>query len=119
MEPISAQLLMTLAGAAAGSAGQQLWESLRTLVTRRSHGDGQRAEDAELTGLEEHPDSAERARELANVLRLRAAQDPDFAEALAQVQRQAEGHSGGFWITGGTQHNVIQAENIHGPINLS
>lgn len=118
VEPISAQLLMTLAGAAAGSAGQQLWASLCALVTRRSRGDEQPLEDGELTGLEEHPDSAERARELANVLRLRAAQDPKFADALAQVRLAAEGH-GGLWISGGTQGNVIHAQNIHGDINLS
>ncbi|MFF1844525.1 hypothetical protein [Streptomyces sp. NPDC058206] len=119
MEPISAQLLMTMAGAAAGSAGQQLWETLRALVTRRSQGGEQLPEGGQLMALEENPESADRADELASVLRLRAARDPEFADALMRVRQKAEGQHGGFSITGGRQDKVVMAQNIHGNINMS
>lgn len=40
VDPISEGLLMAMAGGAAGSAGQQIWHSLRGLVGRREPTEG-------------------------------------------------------------------------------
>ncbi|WP_097866957.1 hypothetical protein [Streptomyces sp. rh34] len=128
MEPISEGLLMALAGGAAGSAGQQVWHSLRGLVVRRdatAGGEPSRSSiEGELTLLEQRPHDTERARSLAEALRERAEQDPTFAAALAGLREQGErAHrtpgAARFEISGGTQHSVVQAQNMHGDITFN
>ncbi|MBC2877647.1 MULTISPECIES: hypothetical protein [Streptomyces] len=124
MDQIAPELLMTLAGGAAGAAGRQAWETLRSLVVRRRPG-GEPEEDGELTALAEAPDDAARAAELAEALALRARQDPAFAQALADWRRQAEALEGTTRtgsgnvhnsVSGGTQNTVIQARDVSGGI---
>ncbi|MFH8473761.1 hypothetical protein [Streptomyces sp. NPDC018000] len=125
MDLIAPELLMALAGGTAGAAGEQIWTSLRSLLGRRPS-DGEPYGEGELTALAEAADSAERAAELAEVLALRARQDPAFAEALAAWRRQAEALEGMRTgagdvhnaISGGTQGNVVQARDVHGSINF-
>ncbi|MFE5125357.1 hypothetical protein [Streptomyces sp. NPDC056669] len=127
MDPISEELLMALAGGAAGSAGQQIWQSLRGLVRRDRTAEGeppQRSLEDVLTMLEQRPEDAERARELAAALRRRAEQDAVFAAALARWQQESEGAhrtSGiaSFEVSGGSQHSVVQVQNVHGGITLN
>lgn len=126
MDPIAPELLMALAGGTAGAAGQQIWASLRDLVTRRRSG-AEPSGEGELTALAQQADSGERARELSEALALRARQDPAFAEALEAWRREAETleptrtgpgdvHNE---ISGGTVHgNVVQARDIHGSIHF-
>ncbi|MFF2406920.1 hypothetical protein [Streptomyces sp. NPDC058092] len=125
MDPIAPELLMAFAGGTAGAAGEQIWTSLRNLVRRRPS-DGEPYGEGELTALAEAADSAERATALAEVLALRARQDPAFAEALAAWRREAEALEGtrtgagdvSNVISGGTQSNVVQARDVHGSINF-
>jgi hypothetical protein len=126
MDPIAPELLMALAGGTAGAAGQQIWTSLRELVTRR-RSDGAPQGEGELTALAQAGDSDERAIELAEVLRLRAEDDSDFARALQAWRTEAENlhftstGSGDVRneISGGTVHgNVVQARDIHGSIHF-
>ncbi|KUL22075.1 hypothetical protein [Streptomyces regalis] len=126
MDPITPELLMAVAGGTASAAGQQIWTTLRELVTRRSS-DG----EAELTALAQATASEQRAGALAEVLALRARQDPDFAAALDAWRRQAEAlepapappaSTGSGDVTNrseGTVHgNLVQARDIHGSIHF-
>lgn len=117
---------MALAGGTAGAAGQQIWASLRDLVRRRPSGE-EPCGEGELTSLADAADSPTRARELADVLALRARQDPDFARALDTWRREAEaleGTSTGAGdvhneVSGGTiQGPVVQARDINGPLHF-
>ncbi|MEU6057240.1 hypothetical protein [Streptomyces sp. NPDC047097] len=126
MDPIAPALLMALAGGTAGAAGQQIWASLRGLVARRPEGREARGED-ELNALAQTADDTERARQLADVLALRAAQDPAFATALGEWRRRAEplaapSHTGTGDVrneVSGTVHGpLIQARDVHGSIHL-
>lgn len=125
MDPIAPELLMALAGGTAGAAGQQIWASLRDLVTRRSSG-GQACGEGELAALAQTADSDERARELAEALALRARQDPAFATALHAWRMRAEepapastGSGDVHNEAGGTVHgNLVQARDIHGSIHF-
>ncbi|MFD8403186.1 hypothetical protein [Streptomyces anulatus] len=128
VDPISEGLLMAMAGGAAGSAGQQIWHALRGLVGRREPAAGgappQSSVEGELTLLEQRPDDIERARSLAVALRGRAEQDPAFATALARLLVEGErAHrtpgAASFEISGGTQHSVVQAQNVHGDITFN
>ncbi|MFH9262657.1 MULTISPECIES: hypothetical protein [unclassified Streptomyces] len=128
MEPISEGLLMALAGGAAGSAGQQVWHALRDLVARREATTGveppRSSIEGELTLLEQRPHDTERARSLAGALSERAERDPAFAAALAGLREQGERAHGTpgaarFEISGGTQHSVVQAQNVHGDITFN
>ncbi|MEU9590690.1 hypothetical protein AB0D84_13320 [Streptomyces sp. NPDC048193] len=127
MDPIPEELLMALAGGAAGSAGQQIWQSLRGLL-RREPAAGDRppesSAEGELELLEQHPDEAERARELVAVLQRRAELDPSFADALTRWRAEAErahrtAGTATFEVSGGTQHSVVMAQNVHGDITLN
>ncbi|CAM5540690.1 MULTISPECIES: hypothetical protein [Streptomyces] len=125
MDPIAPELLMAVAGGTAGAAGQQIWTALRDLVRRRGSGEEPSGE-GELTALAQQSDSAERARQLAETLALRARQDPAFAEALAAWRREAEtlvpNQTGSGDVrneVSGTVHgNVVQARDIHGSIRF-
>ncbi|MEV0172713.1 hypothetical protein AB0I00_16545 [Streptomyces sp. NPDC050803] len=119
---IAPELLMALASGTVGAAGQQIWESLRSLVRRGEGGEG------ELTALDGAADDAERARELAGVLALRASQDPAFAQALEAWRRDAEAAWSEARTGAGDTHNeisggtfngpVVQARDINGPMNF-
>ncbi|MFJ9748774.1 hypothetical protein [Streptomyces chartreusis] len=125
MDPIAPELLMAVAGGTAGAAGQQIWTALRDLVRRRGS-DEEPSGEGELTALAQQSDSAERARQLAETLALRARQDPAFAEALAAWRREAEtlvpNQTGSGDVrneVSGTVHgNVVQARDIHGSIRF-
>ncbi|MET9951168.1 hypothetical protein ABZ135_06395 [Streptomyces sp. NPDC006339] len=120
MEPITAELLVALASGTAGAAGQQIWTSLRDLVTRR----GPRPGEGEAAMTAEPPRTEERAAQLAALLNERARQDPDFATALETWRRQANAEvtarSGDVTneISGGTQGTVIQGRDFHGDITF-
>ncbi|MFJ2816197.1 hypothetical protein [Streptomyces sp. NPDC087294] len=127
MEPIAPALLMALAGGTLGAAGQQAWASLWTLVRRRPTA-GEPCGEDELTALDSAQDEETRARELADVLALRARQDPAFARALNAWHREAEAAranagtgSGDVHneISGGTFHGVVvQGRDFNGPLNF-
>ena len=115
---IAPELLMALASGTLGAAGQQIWESLRRLVGRRPAGEAPSAE-AELTALDESADDTERARELANVLALRAAQDPAFAQALDIWRGEAEtarDRAAARPTGSGDTHNEITGGDFKGPV---
>lgn len=126
VDQIAPELLMALAGGTAGAAGQQIWASLRDLVRRRPPS-GEPCGEGELTALAAAADNGDRARELAEVLTLRAHQDPAFAQALLALRRDAEALEGlrtgsgdvHNEISGGTfKGNVIQARDINGPLHF-
>ncbi|KAB7843722.1 hypothetical protein [Streptomyces mobaraensis] len=128
MDQIAPELLMALAGGTAGAAGDQMWQSLRNLVARwRAGGEPEETgEPGALTALDEAPDDAERAAELAVALARRARQDPAFAQALAEWRRRAEALEGTTRtgsgnvhnsVSGGTQNTVIQARDVSGGIH--
>ncbi|QFR01164.1 hypothetical protein F9278_38870 [Streptomyces phaeolivaceus] len=126
MDPIAPELLMALAGGTAGAAGQQIWASLRELVSRRPRGEEAHGE-GELNALARTADDTARARELADVLTLRAARDAAFATALDAWRGRAEalaappatGTGDVRNEVGGTVHGpLIQARDIHGSIHL-
>ncbi|WAZ23089.1 hypothetical protein STRCI_004406 [Streptomyces cinnabarinus] len=124
---IAPELLMALAAGTAGAAGQQIWESLKGLLRRRPQGAAPSGE-AELEALGRSADDADRARELANVLALRAVQDPAFAQALESWRQKAEAWDAARPTGSGGVHNeisggdfkgpVIQARDINGPLNF-
>lgn len=123
---IAPELLMALASGTAGAAGQQIWESLRSLVRRRPAGEAPSGK-GELAALDEAADDVERARELANVLALRAAQDPAFAQALESWRGAAEAcertstgpGDTSSKITGGDfKGPVIMGRDFNGPMNF-
>lgn len=126
MDQIAPELLMALAGGTAGAAGQQIWTSLRDLVRRRPQNEDP-VGDGELAALAQASDDEWRARQLSEVLALRARQDPAFAQALAAWRQEAEAlaptgvGSGDVHneISGGTVHgNVVLARDIHGSIHF-
>jgi hypothetical protein len=120
VEPITAGLLVALASGTAGAAGEQIWASLRDLVTRR----GARSGEEEPAVPAEPPRTEERAGQLAALLNERARQDPDFAAALEMWRRRADtevaSRSGDVRneITGGTQGTVIQGRDFHGDFTI-
>ncbi|MEU1001283.1 hypothetical protein [Streptomyces tibetensis] len=117
MEHIAPELLMALAGGTAGAAGQHIWASLRGLVRRRPEG-GAASGEAELTALDEAADDGDRARKLAEVLVLRAQQDPAFARALDAWRREAEALDGKR--TGaGDVHSEFSGGEFQGPVVVS
>ncbi|WP_328425331.1 hypothetical protein [Streptomyces sp. NBC_00443] len=125
MDPVTPELLMAVAGGAASAAGQQIWTRLRELVARRSS-DAEPGGEAELTALAQATNSQQRAHELAEVLALRARQDPDFAAALDVWRGQAEtlkptstGSGDVNNRSDGTVHgNLVQTRDIHGSVHF-
>ncbi|MBT2674374.1 hypothetical protein J7E95_26900 [Streptomyces sp. ISL-14] len=134
MEAISVELLMAVAGGTAGAAGQQAWQSLRTLVMRRPEGDGaggraaaaEAGGQAELTALAGEPGSSERAGELAAALAERAGREPGFARQLETWRQKAEAVRGAQTGAGdvhskfsGTANGpVIMGRDFNAPINF-
>ncbi|MER5784956.1 hypothetical protein ABT104_25075 [Streptomyces mobaraensis] len=129
MDQIAPELLMALAGGTAGAAGKQAWETLRNLVVRWRPG-GEPEEPGEpgaLTALDEAPDDAERAAELAVVLARRARQDPAFAQALADWRREAEALEGTRTGSGDVHNSIsdstvttaVQARDLNGPLTIN
>ncbi|SEN27259.1 hypothetical protein SAMN05216267_1003155 [Actinacidiphila rubida] len=121
MEPVPAALLAALAGGAGTAAGQQAWEALRALVLRPFRR-GASGADA-VTALAEAPGDGARAERLAAALAARAAQDPEFAQAMRAWLRVAEGAADGpsearNTVSGGTQSAVVQARDIHGGVSF-
>lgn len=124
MEPVSAALLVAVAGGAGTAAGEQVWCTLRELVRRpfRRGEDGPGAD--EVAALAEAPDEAARAERLSAVLAARAAEDPVFARALGMwcaAARAAVGGGAGEvrnTVSGGTQDAVVQARDIRGGVHF-
>jgi hypothetical protein len=82
--------------------------------------------EAELAGLDEQAESAERARALARVLALRATYDDVFREDLAAWRSAAEDAAARAGagdvdnrITGGRQGTVIMGRDFHSPITFN
>jgi hypothetical protein len=136
VDPISAGLLVSLAGGAGGELGRQVWAGLSALVVRPLRRWAGGPEEpalggAELTALEEAPGDEERARALSAALAARAAVDEEFAAALeewnrraAQVQVQVQirtaGGSVSNAVTGGIQHApVIQGRDFSGGLTIN
>ncbi|WP_257004030.1 hypothetical protein [Streptomyces sp. SA15] len=79
-----------------------------------------------MTVLVDTANTAERARELAGALMVRAQQNPAFAQALESWGREVEALGDAVTgagevtntISGGTQNTVVQARDIRGSINL-
>ncbi|MFF9869630.1 hypothetical protein ACF1G0_30260 [Streptomyces sp. NPDC013953] len=126
MEPVSAALLLALAGGAGSAAGQQMWTGLSTLVRRPfgRGGDAGGSGESQLLALEQAPDE-ERAQDLAAVLTARAEADPVFAQALAAWRQetvarvpstgQGDVHS---TVWGGRQNAVVTGRDFSGPLSF-
>ncbi|MFD5561240.1 hypothetical protein [Kitasatospora griseola] len=117
MEQLTAELLMMLAGGAAGAAGRSAWQSLVALVRRRPAEDaaGQEATGLpELEAFEADPGNPARAQRLAEALTVRAERDPEFARRLVGcLPAPASVHvDGSNTISGGEQGTVVQAQYI-------
>ncbi|MFE2599443.1 hypothetical protein ACWCOZ_07690 [Streptomyces sp. NPDC001840] len=123
MDGITAELLMMMAGGAAGAAGQgagqSAWQSLVALVRRRPvEGDpGQGTTGRrELEEFEADPENPVRAQGLADALVLRAGQDPEFARRLSGcLFGPGRTH---MEVSGGQQNNVVQAQYV-GTLHIS
>lgn len=124
MDPISIQLLTSLACGAGGQLGAAVWSSLSELVRRRFRGgeatDGSELDAPavdELTALEQAPQDPARAHALSTALAVRSALDPGFAAELRDWIRQAEAvvlvdngvHN---TVSGGTQTTVVQGRDF-------
>lgn len=124
MEPVSAALLVALAGGAGGELGRQVWAGLSTLVRRPFHRDSSGRTPAissgeeELARLAEEPDDHHRAQALSTALAVRAAVDEDFRSLLAEWHQQAQRVPTGEGpvtneISGGTQYGpVVQGRDF-------
>ncbi|WP_208898495.1 hypothetical protein [Streptomyces incarnatus] len=129
MDPISAGLLVALASGAGGAAGTEVWAALSGLVRRpfRRADRAMPAEPApglrELEALEGDPRNTVQAQVLADVLRQRAAYDSDFADSLAawlELANKLPAAVGDVHntVSGGSQGNVLQARDLHGPVTF-
>ncbi|MFB7947472.1 hypothetical protein ACFC6L_21430 [Kitasatospora phosalacinea] len=116
MDQLTAELLMTLAGGAAGAVGQSAWQSIVALVRRPAGGvvgrDGTGL--PELEAFEVDPGDPVRARRLADVLTVRAEREPEFARRLAGCLSASGGVriDGSNSVSGGEQNVVVQAQYI-------
>ncbi|GAP48612.1 hypothetical protein [Streptomyces azureus] len=111
MEPITAGLLVALASGTAGAAGEQIWASLRDLVTRR----GSRSGEDEPAGPGRAPAhrgagrAARRAAQRTRPETWRRRADAEVASRSGDVHNE---------ISGGTRGTVIQGRDIHGGITF-
>ncbi|MFD8478997.1 hypothetical protein [Kitasatospora sp. NPDC059673] len=117
MEQLTAELLMMLAGGAAGAAGRSAWQSLVALVRRRPAEDaaGQDATGLpELEAFEADPGNRARAQRLADALMVRAEWDREFGRRLAGClpARGSVHVDGSNTVSGGEQGTVVQAQYI-------
>jgi hypothetical protein len=123
VDPISVSALVTLlsriSGGVADRAGEQLWESLTTLVRRTF---GRRSTSLEaVKRLDERPGDPDSIRALAEALATDAARDPQAGAQLRHWAADAERViSDGTVnrVTGNVYGNVVQARDIHGDINF-
>ncbi|MET9346015.1 hypothetical protein [Streptomyces termitum] len=119
MDPVSVGMLAALAGGAGGELGRQAWAALSDVV-RRPFGrrPGASSGEAELRALDEAPDEPARAEALRGVLVARAAEEPEFAAALASWHQQVRALPDGSvtnTVSGGTQYGaVVQGRDFHG-----
>jgi hypothetical protein len=113
-------MLTALAGGAGGELGRQAWATLSDLVRRPfSRESGALAPgEAEFAALSEAPGEPARAEALRSALVARAAEDPEFAAALASWRHRVPALSEGSvtnTISGGTQYGpVIQGRDFSG-----
>jgi hypothetical protein len=123
VDPISASALVTLLskifGGAADRAGEQLWDSLATLVRRVV---GRRSTSVEaVKRLGERPGDPDSIRALAEALAADAARDPQAGAQLRHWVAGAErvlSENTTNTVTGNVYGNVIQARDIHGDISF-
>jgi hypothetical protein len=123
MDPISAELLMAVAGGVGGAAGQQAWNTLGALVKRsfrREPGHGGKTPTADLAALQRDPGDVNAAIRLAVLMVARAEADAVFRtdlETWAATVRETYPATGSGdvhnVIAGGVFHqSVIQARDI-------
>ncbi|MGK5638698.1 hypothetical protein ACSNOK_10365 [Streptomyces sp. URMC 126] len=121
MDPISASVLVALAGGAGGEAGRQAWQGLTALVRRPfRHGDDDSPAPApplqvssaqpELTALQNAPTDPDRAQALVTALGVRAALDARFRHDLDEWWQRARSVG-----TGGDVHNHISGGTYNAP----
>ncbi|WP_407565709.1 hypothetical protein [Streptomyces sp. 184] len=134
MDPVSAGLLVALAGGAGGEIGRQGWAGLVRLVRlpfRRDGGDGDGGDgcddgpgsgEVELARLAAEPGDEARAQALSTALAVRAALDAEFRAALRTWQEELPplpGHGDGADsvtnIVSGTVEGgpVVQGRDFH------
>ena len=125
MDPISVSVLVSLLsrifGGATDRAGEQLWDSL-TSVVRRTFGRRSTSVEA-VKRLGERPGDAESIKALAEALVADASRDPQGAAQLRHWVAMAErtisqDESTTNTITGNVNGNVLQARDIHGDITF-
>ena len=117
MDPISAELLMAVAGGVGGAAGQQAWNALGALVKRpfrRDPGHGGETPTTGLAALKRDPGDVNAAIRLAALLAARAEADAMFRtdlEAWAATVREIYPATGD-----GDVHNAISGGVFHQPV---
>jgi hypothetical protein len=123
VDPISASalaaLLSKIFGGVTERAGEQLWDSLTTLVRRTF---GRRSTSVEaVKRLGERPGDPDSIRALAAALAADAARDPQAGAQLRHWVADAErviSENTTNTVTGNVYGNVIQARDIHGDLNF-
>jgi hypothetical protein len=123
VDPVSVSALVALLSkifdGMAGRTGEQLWDSLTTLVRRVF---GRRSTSVEaVKRLGERPGDRDAIRALAEALAADAARDPQAGAQLRHWAVAAErtiSDSTYNTVSGTVYGNVIQARDIHGDINL-
>lgn len=123
MDPISVSALVALFSkifdGTADRAGEQLWQSLTTLVRRAF---GRRSTSVEaVKRLGERPGDPDSIRALAEALAADSARDPQAGAQLRHWVAAAErtfADNTMNTISGNVYGNVIQARDIHGDINF-
>ena len=118
MEPITAAILAVLPGLAS-DAVKSAYEGLKAVIQRKWGADAPIAKA--ITALEEDPKSKAQAAVLEEkVAAVKAAADPDVAQALRQLLEQMKTHGVGgeaaakiqFTMTGGVVQGVAGSENV-------
>ncbi|WP_433205230.1 hypothetical protein ACQP00_37435 [Dactylosporangium sp. CS-047395] len=127
MDQVLTELLASLAGGAGGKLGELAWSSLSELVRRFRHADSdnldakrrqavERAEE-QITALERAPGDGSAAVDLGTTLAQWSTVDDDFRIEFEAWVRHAQtvivnDDSVHNAVSGGTQHNVVQARDI-------